>query len=230
MGEELSLFAEAINWKQYYAKFMVPYFGKRVLEVGAGIGATTEVLCRNGEHEEWMCLEPDGLLLSEIERKIKDGELPDFCSVVEGQLTDLKNGKKYDSILYIDVLEHIEHDHQELLNATSLLNDGGHLIVLSPSFKFLYSSFDRSIGHFRRYDKGMISEFPVPRLKQVRLIYLDSVGMLTSLANKYLLRQDYPTKKQILLWDRWIIPFAKLVDPMVFYSFGRSILGIWVKK
>jgi 2-polyprenyl-3-methyl-5-hydroxy-6-metoxy-1,4-benzoquinol methylase len=229
VGEELNLFAEAKNWKRYYSRLISPFLGKRVLEVGAGIGATTEILSRQGEHETWVCLEPDGLLISEIARKIKVGILPDFCSSVEGNITYFSRENEFDSILYIDVLEHIEHDGIELQNAAALLNQGGHLIVLSPAYDFLFSPFDQSVGHFRRYDKRMIAAL-LPQLKQVKLIYLDSVGMLTSMANKYILKQDYPTKDQILFWDRWIIPVATVVDRLVFFSFGRSILSVWVKE
>lgn len=230
IGEELGLFAEAKNWKRYYSGIVSPYLGKRVLEVGAGIGATTEILSQQRKHDSWVCLEPDKILASEITRKIHAGELPGFCSAAEGYLNDLKGDVKFDSILYIDVLEHIEQDGEELQHAAQMLNSGGHLIVLSPAYNFLFSPFDQSIGHFRRYDKQMISALPLPQLKKTKLIYLDSVGVLTSLANKYLLKQAYPTQEQILFWDRWIIPVARVIDRLVFYSFGRSILSIWMKK
>ena len=230
IGEELGLFAEAKNWKKYYSSLISPFLGKRVLEVGAGIGATTEILCKNADHEEWVCLEPDRVFVYKIKQKIEIGILPDFCSPIVGYLKDLRREVKFDTILYIDVLEHVADDAQELQNATSFLNSGGNLIVLSPAYNFLFSPFDKSIGHFRRYDKRMISSFHLPQLNLVWLKYLDSIGMLTSLANKYLLKQDYPTKEQIYFWDRWIIPIAKVVDPLLFFSFGRSILSIWLKE
>jgi len=230
IGEELGLFAEAKNWKKYYSSLISPFLGKRVLEVGAGIGATTEILSQEGKHDEWVCLEPDKALATEITRKISTGDLPEFCSFSEGYLTDLKSETKFSSILYIDVLEHIENDGHELQNAAALLDHGGHLIVLSPAYNFLFSPFDKSIGHFRRYDKRMISSLSLPQFKQIRLMYLDSIGVLTSLANKYILKQEYPTQEQILFWDRWIIPLAKVADRLFLFSFGRSILSIWMKE
>ena len=56
-----------------------------------------------------------------------------------------------------DVLEHIEEDSKEVINSYNLLKDGGELIVLSPSYQYLFSPFDSSVGHFRRYDKSTIS-------------------------------------------------------------------------
>ncbi|HLO15975.1 MAG TPA: hypothetical protein VK206_14175, partial [Anaerolineales bacterium] len=55
IGQELTIFAHAINWKKYYTAIIKPYFGKRVLEVGAGMGATTAIMC-DGTQVEWVCL------------------------------------------------------------------------------------------------------------------------------------------------------------------------------
>ena len=66
---------------------------------------------------------------------------------------------KYDTIIYLDVLEHIEHDQKEFLNAFSNLNDGGHLIVSVPAYNFLYSKFDKDFGHYKRYNKADFKKF-----------------------------------------------------------------------
>ena len=57
-------------------------------------------------------------------------------------------------MLYIDVLEHIEHDLDELARAASHLAPGGHLVVLAPAHQALFSDFDRAIGHYRRYNRA----------------------------------------------------------------------------
>jgi 16S rRNA A1518/A1519 N6-dimethyltransferase RsmA/KsgA/DIM1 with predicted DNA glycosylase/AP lyase activity len=78
IGTELEIFAKAQNWKRYFKSVISPNFGSRVLEVGAGIGATTSVLC-DGTQSEWVCLEPDPALLDEVRAKIESGEMPS-CS------------------------------------------------------------------------------------------------------------------------------------------------------
>ena len=127
------------------------------------------------------------------------------------------------------MLEHIEHDHAELERAQRHLRPGGAVIVLSPAFEFLYSEFDRAVGHFRRYNKrSLAAAFPA-QLRRERLFYLDSVGMLTSLANRFVLRQNNPNAGQIRLWDRVIVPVSKWIDPLVGYTFGRSLIAIYRK-
>ena len=61
--------------------------------------------------------------------------------------------KKFDTILYMDVLEHIENDEKEINKALKQLNSGGYLIFFVPAYQFLYSDFDKAIGHIKRYNK-----------------------------------------------------------------------------
>ena len=228
IGQELTIFAHAINWKNYYTSIIRPYFGERVVEVGAGIGATTAVMC-DGTQKEWICLEPDPVLRTEIDRLISEGRLPPCCQTRGGFVSDLLPEALFDNIIYIDVLEHIENDRIELEAASAHLSSGGHLIVLSPAFNFVYSPFDKSIGHYRRYDRKMLCALTPSNCRAKKIIYLDSLGMATSLVNRVLLSQAMPTVAQIKFWDTYLIPISSLVDRVLGYSFGRSVLGIWVK-
>jgi hypothetical protein len=198
------------------------------VEAGAGIGATTLTVC-DGTQEEWICLEPDPLLRAEIDQSISNGKLPACCRTQGGFVSDIPLAPRFDTFLYIDVLEHIEDDRAEVEAAAMRLSSGGRLIVLSPAFNFLYSPFDRSIGHYRRYEKKMFRELTPRDCKLEKTMYLDSVGMATSLANRMILSQAMPTVDQILFWDRKIIPVTKWFDRLVHYGFGRSLLGVWKK-
>ena len=226
VGRELDIFALASNWKRYYGSFLRPHFGARVLEVGAGIGATTTIL-HDGQAKEWVCLEPDKNFVNILEKKIQTNELPSSCKARPGSIKDLEANDLYDSILYIDVLEHIEDDRAEIQLAASHLESNGRLIVLSPAHQFLFTPFDQAIGHFRRYSKATLEKIHPQNCPLEKLIYLDSAGMALSLANKMLLRQSMPTESQILFWDRWIIPVSRVMDRVLMYRAGKSILGIW---
>lgn len=227
-GQELEIFAQALHWKAYYKHLLKPFLGKKVLEVGAGIGATTAVLC-DDRQEEWWCLEPDGRLLAQIEEKIHAGSLPACCRPWYGTVDDLPADFQADSVLYIDVLEHVEDDQSELQKAAGRMRSAGHLIVLAPAMPSLYSPFDEAIGHYRRYTRQSLCRIAPPSLKPIRVRYLDSAGLLLSLANRWWLRQPLPTRQQIQFWDGFIIPFSRFLDRLVNYSFGRSILAIWKK-
>jgi hypothetical protein len=228
VGKELAIFADAINWKRYFASFIRPHIGKRVVEVGAGLGGTTQILC-DGTQEDWLCLEPDPRLRAQIESRIASHELPSCCHTRGGFVGELPPQAAVDSFIYIDVLEHIDNDRAELEAAAERLTVGGKIIVLSPAFNFLFSAFDRAIGHRRRYDKRMLTALTPNGCEIVTLRYLDSAGLAASLLNKILLRQAIPTRQQILCWDRGLIPLSKWMDLTLGYRIGRSILCVWQK-
>src|SRR5262245_33802340 len=108
VGTELELFAEAVQWKQYFASQLRPFILGDVLEVGAGLGGTTKVLCQ-GAIDSWTCLEPDAALAGQLQAISDEPHLKTRpIQVKAGTLADLPLDARFDSILYIDVLEHIE--------------------------------------------------------------------------------------------------------------------------
>ena len=226
VGDELDLFAAAVRWKAYFRRKITPYLGPEVLEVGAGLGGTTRTLCR-GTERRWTCLEPDPQLASRLVSEQAAGRLPGACEVVVGTLDDQLRDDRYDSVLYMDVLEHIEADHVEMTQAAHRLKPGGHLIVLSPAHQWLFTPFDRSIGHWRRYSKTTLRAAGPAGLDLVWLGYLDSVGFFASLANKLMLHQAMPTPRQIRFWDQVLVRMSEWTDPVLGYRAGKSILGVW---
>ena len=123
-GNELELFQHATVWKNYFGSFIKPHLKGNILEVGAGIGSTTLHLC-DGSQPKWTCLEPDPELFSELEKKIKTNTLPSCCHAVKGVISDLSPEEKYNTILYIDVIEHIENDVAEMTRVQDYLAPGG---------------------------------------------------------------------------------------------------------
>ncbi|MDH3700777.1 MAG: class I SAM-dependent methyltransferase [Alphaproteobacteria bacterium] len=225
---ELPVFAGARNWKRYFANRLRRYIAGNVLEVGAGIGATTAALC-SGDEEAWLCLEPEPRRCAEIEGKIDSGLLPSICRAETGTARDLPSEPRYNTILYIDVLEHIEDDLGELVAAARLLAPGGRLVVLAPAWQWLFSPFDAAIGHFRRYDRPGLCGLTPPGLSVASAFYLDSAGMLASMANRFCLRSAMPTAGQIRIWDRLLIPASRLLDPIIANSYGKSVVVVWRK-
>jgi SAM-dependent methyltransferase len=226
MGSELELFAHALRWKAYCRTHMEPFLGKRVLEVGAGVGGSTKLLC-HGPRERWVCLEPDGRLVERLRSAIHAGEIPSWCEVLTGTLAGLPREQRFDTILYLDVLEHIEDDRGEMERASSYLHPGGHLIVLVPAHGWLFTAFDRAIGHFRRYTRDSLQAAMPKELAMVRCRYLDSIGMFASIANRLILHESMPSLGQVLWWDHRLVPVSRWVDPVFGYHLGKSLMGVW---
>ena len=221
-GDELSLFAGATHWRSYWSGLVAPLLGERVLEVGAGLGSATRALC--GERQkDWVCLEPDPAMAAHLEREA----LPACVRVVAGDLSALASGERFDAILYIDVLEHIADDRAEVERAARRLRPGGRLIVLAPAHQWLYSPFDKAVGHHRRYTLSALRRLTPPGVSVESARYLDSVGLLASAANRFLLKASMPTPAQIRLWDDRMVPVSRHLDGLLGHRLGKTALMVW---
>jgi SAM-dependent methyltransferase len=195
-----------------------------VLEVGAGIGGTTQAL-NNGTQQRWVCLEPDPAFAKKI------SSLPHLrnCEVLVGTLADLGPQELFDAILYIDVLEHIKEDNEELVLAARHLKTNGVIVVLAPAFPWLYTPFDAAIGHFRRYTRNSLRAVAPQGLREEKCIYLDALGILASAGNLVFLQASKASAGQMRFWDNWLVPISRFMDRVLAFSVGRSVLAIWRK-
>lgn len=224
VGSELDLFSQAHTWRSYWASKVRPFLGSRILEVGAGIGSVTRLLYEPSK--AWTALEPDPTLASRIDLTFSASHQID---VKVGSLQTFEPDAEFDSILYVDVLEHIEKDRDELRMAYDVLAEGGFLIVLAPAHQWLFTPFDSSIGHYRRYSRKSIRALTPVGAKEASALYLDSAGMLASSANRMLLKSANPTRQQIQFWDQRLVPISRRLDRLLGHHVGKSVLMVWEK-
>lgn len=144
----------------------------------------------------------------------------------------LEFDKKFDYIYSIDVLEHIEDDKAVLKLIYDKLNHGGHFFLYVPAMMNLYSEFDKSIGHYRRYSKSEILD----KLKfvgfEIKISqYHEILGYFTSLANRLL----FPKNKSLNLffvknYDRFVVPVSYFLEKFIPVFFGKSIFVFAMKR
>src|SRR5262249_17710975 len=125
--------------------------------------------------------------------------------------------------------EHIEDDRTELLSAADRVRPDGHVIVLAPAHQWLYSPFDKAIGHIRRYTLSQLRALTPPELVVRHAFYLDSLGLFASLANRLIMKASMPTAAQIGLWDRVMVPASRVIDPLLLRRIGKTAVTIWRK-
>jgi SAM-dependent methyltransferase len=231
IGTELELFALALNWKAYVRHQIGHYIKGCVLEIGAGIGETTKALIK-GHEGRWTCLEPDRKLAERIAMSFdsKPAGQSEGPEIIVGDIDHPGCIREFDTILYIDVLEHIDNDKLEIEKAARKLKGNGCLIVLAPAHPFLFSPFDSKIGHFRRYRQKHLVAISPADTRIIKLRYLDSIGCLASLGNKIILKAGAPSHSQIMMWDRLMVPLSRVFDSLFFYKLGKSILVVWQKN
>lgn len=152
----LESMSQAVWYNNWTFKKFALFLDGDILEVGCGIGNFTPVLSKYGK--VW-AIDINDNYIRQI-KKEQGGE-------IKAGKGDIEKGeyffgdKKFDSIVCLNVLEHIRDDNAALKNLFSLLKSGGRLILLVPAHQFLYGNIDKEIDHFRRYPKREI----VSRLK-----------------------------------------------------------------
>ena len=135
-GKELALFDQAKFWRKYVYLLTKKFFGKNILEVGAGIGSFTSNYYK----------EDSNITLTELDQNNIEILRKKFANkkniLIENKFKN-KFEKKFDTIIYMSVLEHIEHDVSEINIALSKLESQGYLIILVPAHNYMYSQFDK---------------------------------------------------------------------------------------
>ena len=216
------------NWRKYMSLKLSQHICLKVLEVGAGVGCTTKNLF-NKEVKEWHSIEPNIDLYNKYLRNQNEGLIPKKVKITNCYLEDLKENS-FNTIIYIDVLEHIKDDKKEISLASLKVSNGGKIIILCPAYQFLYSKLDSSIGHYRRYTKRQIFDLFDNKYFELDGFYLDTIGIFANLLNKYIIKSASPSKFQYLIFNNIIIPISKILDKILNYSFGRSVIVVATKK
>jgi len=225
LNEVLEFFDISDNYRSYQIELFGNYVGKEILEVGAGRGKIIEILAQNSE-KQFTLLELDKNFFDILNNKFNSKNI----KVLEERTQNIKE-KKFDTIFYLDVIEHIEDDRFELDTAYNLLKKNGHLIIIVPAFQILFSKFDQRVGHFRRYRKEFFKRYSDEKnLKIKKLVYFDFLGFFIILFSKLLnLTNSKKTTLGIKIWN-FLIPLSRLIDKITFHSIGKSILCIYEKK
>jgi glycosyltransferase involved in cell wall biosynthesis len=200
-----------------------PYLGKRVLEMGSGVGNITGFLL---DRERLLATDVSDGHLRELEREF--GGFPnvrvtrlDFND--DRSVQAIARSENVDTVLSMNVLEHIEHDRRALEGSFEVLEKGGRLVLLVPAHSALYSDMDRNIEHFRRYDlralRTMVEEVGFKVLHQRHLNVLGAIGWFV---NGRILRRQLIPSRQLRIFDFAIklLALEKLFPP----PFGLSIL------
>jgi len=188
------------------------HFGKKILEVGAGTGAVSKYLVDRGLSVT--AVEPEGSLAEQIRGLIP--QVDNFRLVKGDSQTAyaqfMTEGRKFDAILYVSVLEHIFDDQGEFKSAEASLNIGGKLLIFVPALEFLFARIDAETGHFRRYTKNRLERLTAEAgLKIVSLKYFETVGIIPYLIIYKLLRKRDITKSSTDLYNNFVLPLSMLI-------------------
>jgi SAM-dependent methyltransferase len=222
-GEVTENFSRA----NFHIKYCCAFFRKLmigdVLEVGGGRGDFTD---------KYITKKINSITLTELDESnllfLKNKYKNNYRFTVEkNNIHNIE--KKFDVIIYLHVLEHIEKDKKEIERAIKLLKKDGLLIILAPAHQKLYCNLDKQVGHYRRYEKDFFLSKNFNTLKMIKVIYLDSIGYFLYYLNKLFFKGSNPSQLKIFLWDKICTPISAIIDFVLRYKFGKCLLGIYKK-
>ena len=221
-GKELEALSFAVNYHRWILDEFEPYLGETIAEVGAGIGSVSKLLLEKSI-KRLFAFEPSQnmypLLAEELRREERAQAINDFFSPRYAHAG-------FDSVVYINVLEHIQDDHTELANALKVLRPQGHVLVFAPALAWLYSDFDRQIGHFRRYTKQELSRLVRDvGFTLVKARYFDFGGILPWYISLVVLRNSL-SNGGVFLYDKLAVPMMRLLERAVPSPIGKNVLLI----
>ena len=218
---------EAMDSASNYYSWILDEFGKRlgatVLEVGAGSGNFSVRLLQCGP-QLLCCLEPSGNGFAALQQRFSGHPA---VETHQGTLARHAGGwsERFDSIVYVNVLEHIENDADELRLALECLKPGGYLLIFVPALQWLYGSADLSVGHFRRYGRRTLEALFRDRGASIEVCrYWDILGILPWWFTFVLLRRPFVSGKLVGIYDRFVVPLARILERAVRIPVGKNLI------
>jgi SAM-dependent methyltransferase len=230
IGRDLEAMSIAVNYHRWIFRFFEPYLGTRVVEVGAGIGSFSRWLLER-KLERLSLVEPSMGLCEQLEQRVQSFKSSATITIYNSTFRDvapsIKDADTPDSIIYVNVLEHIADDEAELRAVNGALGMGGHLFVFVPALPCLFGAFDREIGHVRRYTKrelNMKCQKAGFEIQQSR--YFDLIGIAPWWIKYKLLNSNRLESSAVDFYDRNVVPVSRLIERFVRPPAGKNLVLI----
>jgi len=221
----LELIAGATRFNQWMYNEIKPFLKGSILVIGSGIGNISQYIINDGfpitlsDYNTEYCDRlakrfqgnSDVMAILQI-----DLLLPDFTD------NHILLKEKFDSIVLLNVIEHIGDDSKAIENCKYMLKPGGHLIVLAPAYQWLYCRFDKELGHYRRYSMTKMKHLVKAHLEIISARHFNCLGIFGWLLFGKIFRKK-TLGGEMNSFDR-LVPLAKILDKLVFKTIGLSVI------
>ncbi|MGQ8337673.1 class I SAM-dependent methyltransferase [Sunxiuqinia sp. A32] len=229
----LSNIASADKFNRWMYETITPFCEGETLEVGGGIGNISQCFL----------LDDKKLTVTELRDDYCDivkenlGNHACLNEVISMDIVDPEFDTKYQSyfesfdvVFALNVMEHLEDDLLAISNCKKLLKAGGKLIILVPAFQFLFNSFDRALGHYRRYKKDSLKElFKRNKFEVLHSQYFNFIGTLGWWVSGHVLRKKVVPEGQMKLYN-FFVPLIKIIDFFTKRFVGLSVIVVGRKN
>lgn len=233
VGEEtLDVISKADAFNQWTYQRIQPFCKGNILEIGSGVGNISNYFLEAGQQ----------LHLSDVR--------PQYCQALEKRFAHLPNCQgithldwvapdfetryahllgQFDTIFSLNVLEHIHDDAQALQNAQLLLKPQGRLLLLVPSYQWLYNKLDENLDHYRRYTTQSLSTLmQAEGFHIIQREYFNFMGIFAWFISGYLQGNQQIPAGQMNLYNTFV-PIFKWIDRLLLKSMGLSTIVVGEK-
>jgi SAM-dependent methyltransferase len=229
----LEIFSKARRFNRWLFKSFSSYCKGNILEIGSGTGNISKWLLETGNAVTLSDLREE--YCKRLEERFSD--LATLQDVLQLDLSDPAFDKRdpklldqFDTVVGLNVVEHIENDRMVIRNAVKLLRYKGRLIILLPAYQGLYNSFDKSLGHFRRYRRNQLVKLLEDEgLELVTSKYFNAAGIAGWWVYGSLLNRQIIPAYSLRIFDL-LVPFFKILDLALLKKVGLSVVAVAEKQ
>jgi SAM-dependent methyltransferase len=217
--------AQQRRYRAFQHELIRPHLGRSVLEVGAGLG---EFAAELTGLQLQVVTDLDPRAVEQLAARFADR--PE----VRARVLDLTVARpevaldvQVDSVLAINVLEHIEDDRGTLRALARLVHPGGTIVIWVPGYMQLYGDFDRAVGHVRRYTpRTLNASFVAAGLDPVDVRPVNLLGGMAWWATVRRAGVGSPNPRLVSVYDRLVVPATRMLERRFVPPFGQSVLGV----
>ena len=222
--------ARAHNYRRWQFRLIAPYVRGNVLEVGGGIGNFTPDLAHVAESV--ISLEPNASCHSKLVEKTRSlSKVTVYNTTAENLDRHVAPGYQADTVVCMNVLEHLQDDELAVRTFSRRLKPGGALVLLIPAAPWAFGEIDRRLGHYRRYSKSTARQLMLrTSLTVLAMRYFNFIGLWGWFWNTHVTRRDTQSDTQILVFDRFIVPWLSLLEAFLPPPVGQSLLVVGRKE
>ncbi len=202
-----------------------PFIGNTILELGSGMGTISKFLVKYGRK----------VFLTDINfeyveylkgRFIGNSEVDVYRRDIEKD--EMTFGKtQFDTVIAINILEHIKDDEKVMRNVRALLSRKGRFIIVVPAHKALMSEFDKLLEHQRRYEKDDLkNKLELAGFKICHMEFMNFMSAIGWFFEFKILHKKAMLKHTLVLADKIVIPLVKLLEKGIQFPFGLSLFVV----
>jgi len=222
-GRDLEVLADMPNYYAWIMEIFAPHISGQVIEYGAGTGTISRRVAPLAE--KLILVEPSKNLAEHLKLQFSgDPKIEVTCDTLEHHVVHVPDAFA-DTVILVNVLEHIESDRAALARLLRILRPGGHLLIFVPALPLLMSNLDVIHGHFRRYKRpDLMNKVRAAGGTIITCRYFDILGVVPWLLLNKALGSTTFNPALVRVNDRIVVPVSRFIESLHQPGFGKNLI------